>query len=148
MSLESRLGKPKRSAYDDELPVQFRDKCGLWVRGEPTKVLIYSSTGELIVGWRIPSTALACTLCGRAAKAFLMNPSRFTFQTFSEQTQTSLLFVNNESYKPLTWVAKFEPVIHMKMFVRELDENETKYADYGWRVLRKWRSLTYALLRN
>ena len=147
MSCEAKLGKPKRSAYDDDLPVRFRDRYGLWLRGAPTKVLIYSSTGELIVAWRIPSTALASILCQRAASVFLMNPSRFSFMTFSDHTQTAQLLVNNESKKPLAWVAKFEPVIQMQINVRELTEDETICGEYGWRCMRNWKCLSNAVDR-
>ena len=142
--VEARPCKPKRSAYDDDLPVRFRDMYGLWVKGAPTKVLIYSLTGELIVAWMLPSTALASTLCERAAGAFLMNRSRFSFKTFPDHTQTAQLLVNNESKKPLAWVAKFEPVIQMQMNVREVTEDETICGEYGWRYLRNWKCLTNA----
>ena len=143
--VEARPCKPKRSAYDDDLPVRFRDMYGLWVKGAPTKVLIYSLTGELIVAWMLPSTALAATLCERAAGVFFMNPSRFSFVTFSDHTQTAQLLVSIWSKKPLAWLAKFEPVIQMYMFVRELTENENIMREYGWRYLRNWRCLTNAL---
>ena len=138
--VEARPCKPKRSAYDDDLPVRFCDKYGLWVKGAPTKVLIYSLTGELIVAWMLPSTALAATLCERAARVFLINPSRFCFRTFSGHLVSGHVF-----RKPLAWLAKFEPVIQMYMFVRELTENENIMREYGWRYLRNWRCLTNAL---
>ena len=142
--------QPPIALMDDTcLPVRLRDRYGRWIRGQPTKVHIYTVNGEKVAVWTIPSTEPGCTLCCRAAKLYLMNPSRFKFTMIDMigplRAGDTQVIIDYDTTKPLNWILKFQPWVSMQIVISMVDIAELfeigDEREFGWRPLRNWRRL-------
>ena len=127
----------KKAKNDDFLPVRLRYPNGLWHQGEPVLARIYTVNGDYVAEWSLPTTALACSLCSRAACLYLTNPGRFSFIG----TEGGQHVITYKSCKPLIWLFRFEKIISLQIVVREPTKFEMEIKEYGWRPLRNWRLL-------
>lgn len=136
--------EPARARYDCMLPVRWRDTLGLWVKGTPTKVCVYSVGGEKVMVLALPSTALASILCSKASSWFIVPPNGCTFAILGKTARHDI--ITDESFTPLCWWARFEPAISVQV---QLIPVNTDYVDdgsreFGWRPVRHWRRLVAA----
>ena len=125
-----------QSSNGDHFPVRLRDDYGLWKRGSPMTVHVFDMKGEEIAEWSIPTTALACILCEEGAELYLVNSSRCHF-TFLEASAKNLV-ITHATTKPLIWLARFEAIVSMQIYI---GPSTADGDDYGWRPLRNWRRM-------
>ena len=132
---------PRPHAMDDSaLPARLRHRNGLWVQGRPTRVRVYTLAGELIALWKLPTPALACSLCGRAAGLCKVSPSRCTFVLLGERGSKTT--IGHMSKETLIWWGGFEPMISVQLL---LAPYEGPPHEYGCRDIRNWRRFAAAL---
>ena len=100
----------KKAKNDDFLPARLRYPNGLWHQGEPVLARIFTVNGDYVAEWSLPTTALAYSLCSRAACLYLTNPGRFSFIG----TEGGQHVITYKSCKPLIWLFRFEKIISLQ----------------------------------